>query len=213
MLETEGITKYRLEFISDVPPYWKDYPVLESWRRILFHLHLIGLDPNRYEGLAYGNVSQRLANGKFVISATQTGGRERLGPEHYCLVESADLATNLVVARGRYPPSSEALTHAAVYQASLGVRAVMHGHCPEIWRWGEQLALGHTPEAAAYGTPAMAQAVMDQVKNQPEQGIIVMRGHRDGVLAYASSPRRAAILIIETLVRVWSLTLGTQVKV
>lgn len=208
MIEVEGVIKYRLQFTLDVPPCWEDYPVLESWRRVLFHLRLTGLDPSRYEGLAYGNVSQRLPNGGFVISATQTGGIERLEPEHYCLVESADPAANLVIARGRYPPSSEALTHAAVYQASPMVKVVIHGHCPEIWRWGEQLALRHTREAAAYGTPAMAQAVMDPVRNQPERGMMVMRGHPDGVLSYAGLPRRAAFLMIVTLARVWSLDLG-----
>ncbi len=212
MIETEGVIKYRLQFTLDVPPCWGDYPILESWRRVLFHLRLTGLDPSRYEGLAYGNVSERLANGGFVISVTQTGGMECLEPEHYCFVESADPVANLVIARGRYPPSSEALTHAAVYQASPMVRAVIHGHCPEIWHWGEQLALRHTPKAAVYGTPAMAQAVMDQVRNQPEQGIIVMRGHPDGVLSYAGSPRRAALLMIETLARVWSVGLGAKIK-
>lgn len=212
MIETEGVIKYRLQFTLDAPPWWGDYPNLESWRRVLFHLRLIGLDPSRCGGLAYGNISQRLANGGFVISATQTGGMERLEPEHYCLVESADPAANLVIARGRYPPSSEALTHAAVYLASPRVRAVIHGHCHEIWQWGEQLALMHTPETAAYGTPAIAQAVMDQVRNQPERGIMVMRGHPDGVLSYAGSPRRAALLMIETLARVWSLDLGARIK-
>lgn len=212
MIETEGVIKYRLQFILDVPPRWKDYPILESWRRVLFHLRLTGMDPSCYVGLAYGNVSQRLSNGKFVISATQTGGMKHLEPEHYCLVERVDLATNLVIARGRYPPSSEALTHAAVYQASPKVRAVMHGHCPEIWRLCDRLALKHTSEAAGYGTLALAQAVGDQVRNQPRRGMIVMRGHPDGVLSYAESPRRAALLMIETLARAWSLDLGAQIK-
>ncbi|GAB6067494.1 hypothetical protein JCM13664_08120 [Methylothermus subterraneus] len=204
MVESEGAVKYRLQFILDEPPRWEDCPTLEAWRRILFHLRLIGLDPNRYQGLAYGNVSQRLAGDKFIISATQTGGLEHLGPEHYCLVEKADLAANRVVARGRYPPSSEALTHAAVYQAAPGVGAVVHGHCPEIWHLGERLGCKQTSAAASYGTPALAWAVLEQVRTQPEQGIIVMRGHLDGVLAYAGSPRGAAILLIEALARAWS---------
>jgi hypothetical protein len=204
MLKTEGIIKYRLQFILDAPPAWKGYSILESWRQVLFQLRLIGLDPNRYSGMAYGNVSQRLADGKFVISATQTGGRKHLGLEHYCLVESADPIANQVVARGCHPPSSEALTHAAVYQASPQAMAVVHGHCPEIWRLGERLGLKVT-RPADYGTPAMAEAVREQVRNRPAQGIIVMRGHLDGVLAYAKSSRQAALLMVETLARAWSL--------
>ncbi|MCX8049593.1 MAG: hypothetical protein N3A55_08025 [Methylohalobius sp.] len=75
---------------------------------------------------------------------------------------------------------------------------------------GTRLALDHTPEEAAYGTQAMAEAVMEQVRNRPEQGIIVMQGHRDGILAYAGSPRRAALLIIETLAKVWFLELSAK---
>ncbi len=203
MVKGEGIIKYRLQFVLDASPCWEGYPILESWRQVLFQLRLIGLDPSRYAGMAYGNVSQRLADGKFVISATQTGGIKRLGLEHYCLVESADPVSNQVIARGCHPPSSEALTHAAVYQASSQAMAVVHGHCPEIWRLRERLGLKAT-RPAAYGTPAMAKAVMEQVRNRPAQGIIVMRGHLDGVLAYAKSPRQAALLMVETLARAWS---------
>ncbi|MCX8049594.1 MAG: class II aldolase/adducin family protein [Methylohalobius sp.] len=119
MSKAEEVVKYKLQFVLDRPPYWEGYPSMESWRRVLFNLRLIGLDPSRYGGLAYGNVSQRLGGISFVISATQTGGMAQLEPRHYCLVEHAELAANFILARGRYPPSSEALTHAAVYQACL----------------------------------------------------------------------------------------------
>ncbi|WP_022948797.1 class II aldolase/adducin family protein [Methylohalobius crimeensis] len=210
MLHEEGVVKYRLRFTLSAPPQWDDYPDLESWRCLLFHLGLIGQDPKRYQGLAYGNVSQRLAGDRFVISATQTGGKAHLSSEHYCLVESADPTVNQVVAKGCQPPSSEALTHASVYRASVAVRAVMHGHSPEIWRYSDRLALRATPATAEYGTPAMAEAVREQVRKQPEHGIIVMKGHPDGVIAYADTPRRAALSLIETLAKAWSLALGAR---
>jgi len=38
-------------------------------------------------------------------------------------------------------PSSEALTHAAVYAASQTVKSVVHVHSPIIWRHYQALAL------------------------------------------------------------------------
>lgn len=203
-MSTEGVIKYQLHFIRAEPPSGWGYPHLESWRRILFRLQMIGRDPHRYGGLGYGNASQRTTAG-FVISATQTGELECLQPEHYCLIEKADLEANKVAARGVYPPSSEALTHAAVYQGSPLAQAVFHGHCPEIWRRGRELKLDRTPEGVAYGTPAMATAVMDLVKIHPESGIILMAGHPDGVVAYGGSPLQAGRMLVETLAQVWTL--------
>ncbi len=199
----EGVIRYQLRFRRSTPPTWEGYPTLNAWRRILFRLRLIGQDAGRYGGLGFGNVSERVAGG-FVISATQTGGFETLRPEHYCLVQQADPDANLIVASGVEPPSSEALTHAAVYQASSRVRVVLHGHCPEIWRQRDRLARAHTPATVEYGTPAMAKAVARWVKEQPNSDIIVMEGHPDGILAYGRSADEAGKLVVETLARAWS---------
>ncbi len=204
---SEGVCRYRLDFDRQAPPRWPDYPRLEAWRRILHRLGLIGRDPKRYGGLAFGNVSQRVAGG-FVISATQTGGQARLGPEGYCLVTAAEIDANRVAARGVRPPSSEALTHAAVYQASPRVQAVFHGHSPEIWHRWEALELGVTPPAAGYGTPALARAVMAQVRRRPEVGVVVMGGHEDGILAYGLSLAQAGTLLTCALSRALTLEIG-----
>ena len=173
----------------------------------MFHLGFIGQHPKRYGGLSYGNISQRLGAG-FVISATQTGGMETLQPRHYCLVEQAEIETNRVIARGIYPPSSEALSHAAIYQASAKAHVVVHGHCPDIWRQSVRLGLPETPPDAGYGTPALALAVKRLVKGLPAAGVIVMRGHQDGVLAYGATPEQAGQLLVDTLARAWTLTIA-----
>ncbi|BCX82304.1 L-ribulose-5-phosphate 4-epimerase [Methylomarinovum caldicuralii] len=205
----EGVIRYRLDFSRGRALRWPDYPRLESWRRILRRLGMIGRAPARYGGLAFGNVSQRVPGG-FVISATQTGGRERLAPEDYCLVTAAEIEANRIVACGVHPPSSEALTHAAVYRAAPQVTAVFHGHSPEIWRCGEALGLGLTPPTAGYGTPALARAVMAQVRRRPQAGVIVMAGHEDGILAYGISLSRAGTLLTTVLARALTLEIGGE---
>ncbi len=208
-MEREGVVKYRLDFRSGPAPRWAGYPRLESWRRVLFYLRLVGKDPGRYGGLSYGNLSQRFGSG-FVISATQTGGMALLAPDHYCLVERADIEANRVVARGVHPPSSEALTHGAVYQAAPRAQVVMHGHCPDIWRHAERLGLPKTPPGAAYGTPALATAVRRLVETLPVAAVLVMAGHPDGVLAYGASPEQAGRLLVTTLARAWALNLVNE---
>lgn len=199
----EGVIRYELRFERSQPPCWSGYPDLNAWRRILFRLRLIGQDDRRYGGLGFGNLSERVAGG-FVISATQTGGREDLSPEQYSLVHEADLEANRIVASGVEPPSSEALTHAAVYQASSRVQVVLHGHSPEIWSQADRLGLASTPADLDYGTPMMAKAVAKLVKKRPDGDIIVMKGHRDGVLAYGPSVEWAGSLVVETLVKAWA---------
>ncbi len=200
----EGVIKYRLRFERRRVSAWPGYPCLNAWRRVLFRLQLIGQDRFRYQGLGFGNVSERVAQG-FMISATQTGGVENLRPDQYCLVHRADLGANLVVASGGAPPSSEALTHAAVYEASSRVRVVLHGHSPDIWEQADRLGLAATSSEIDYGTPAMAEAVVCLVKKHPEDDIIVMKGHRDGFLAYGESVQGAGRLVVETLARAWAL--------
>ncbi len=204
--DREGVVKYHLDFRPGPAPRWPGYPGLEAWRRVLFRLRLIGKEPGRYGGVSYGNLSQRFGSG-FVISATQTGERALLAPAHYCLVERVDIEANRVVARGVHPPSSEVLTHGAVYQAASRVQVVMHGHCPDIWRHAGRLGLPKTPPGAAYGTPALAAAVRRLVETLPVAAVLVTAGHPDGVLAYGPSPEQAGRLLVTTLVRAWTLNL------
>ena len=85
MKQQEGVIKYKLKH--------KQKPINETislceinpWRTIIFRLGLIGQDPERYENLGFGNISQRLnANSsQFIISGTQTGHIEHLSPEYY----------------------------------------------------------------------------------------------------------------------------------
>ncbi len=201
-MTSEGVIKFDLEYTPSPPSEWQGFPHLEAWRTIFFRLGLIGKDPNSYQGLSYGNISQRVGRKRFIISGTQTGGNASLGREHYCVIEQVALETSRVWAKGPIPPSSETLTHAAVYQASYQVNAVIHGHCPEIWQAADMMDYPQTPCSIEYGTPAMAKAVAALVKRRPFSGIIVMKGHRDGILSYANNIDNAGQLLVKTLAEV-----------
>ena len=203
MGEREGVIKYRLnhqqaEFSADI---WINE--LNAWRTVLFRLNLIGRIPEKYGGLSFGNISRRLVPGKeqFVISGTQTGHLAKLALQHYALVQTASPQDNSIQSRGLCQPSSEALTHAGVYQQDPAIQAVIHVHSPELWHNTQRLQLPHTAAEIPYGTPEMAEAVTKlftsgQLDSLP---MFSMLGHEDGIVVFGSSLNAAATLLITQL--------------
>ena len=153
----EGVIKFDLAF-DHQPLVDIDISQLRAWRNILKQLGLLGQDPDRYGGFGFGNISARSAGG-FVISGSQTGNLPDCGLEGYAEVTAWSLPDNRIVARGAVKPSSESLTHAAVYDVSPEARFVYHVHSPAIWRRASHLGIPVTDAGVAYGTPAMAQQV------------------------------------------------------
>lgn len=196
--EKEGVVKYRLDFALAAPPERSVIADLDAWRSVLFRLGLTGHDPERYGGLAYGNVSRRLAGRQFLVSGTQTGGIPRLSAAHYCRVVNFDAEANFLAAEGPIRPSSEALTHAAVYQASDAAHCVLHVHAPELWQNAEPLGIPMTDPRIAYGTPGMAAAVKILLGDSLGR-IIAMGGHQDGMIAIGDTVEAAALALIRML--------------
>lgn len=201
----EGVTQYQLDFVTDHYIDCAQFAELNHWRSYFHRLGLIGQDPKRYGGFGYGNVSHRAEDAGFVISGTQTGHLPLLCREHYVLVEDCSLERNFVRARGPLPPSSEALTHAALYQTSDIVQSVFHVHSPLLWERAGKLGFMLAPEQVPYGTPAMAEAVRELVLSRLEQdksgeGVIAMLGHRDGIIAYGGDVESVGTLLMQAVV-------------
>lgn len=210
MNEREGVIKFDLQYRRSPPLARAALAELDAWRTILHRLGLIGRDPARYGGAGYGNVSMRLppfdapaGARRFAISGTQTGELAALGPEHYAIVAAWVAGENRVVAEGPVPPSSESLTHGMLYDLDAAVRFVFHVHAPGIWRAAGALALPATDPAAAYGTPAMAEAVRELHARGALAlpGLFVMGGHEDGVVAFAERADEAGALLVRTVAR------------
>lgn len=160
-----------------------EYRQLEKARSELYALGLIGIYP---DGIGFGNISMRSQDDKsFIVSGSATGVLSKLTPEDYALVTGYNIAQNTIFCTGLIQASSESLTHAAIYQAVPHTGAVVHVHCLRLW---EKL-MGQYPTTAAdieYGTPEMARAVgmlACQIKDDEEK-IIVMGGHREGILSF-----------------------------
>lgn len=220
MEEKEGVIKYRLVHTDNnrVPPQ-STYLELESWRQILFQLKFLGQDPDRYGGLGYGNISIRNPEGEIWVSGSQTSGHDILQPNQYAYIQSATIETNELISEGNIKPSSEAMSHMALYQASASIQAIVHIHEPTLWRYGQEyLGLPETDEGIAYGTPEMAKALQSIAVSQncvtgvpvsgvPVSGVIVMKGHKDGVIAYGDTLKNASLLLISLYQKVMKVSL------
>ena len=205
MHKLEGVTKYHLIHTHKLLGDTTSVAELNAWRSLLHRLGVIGQNPERYNGLGFGNISARIGTDAdaFIISATQTGHLAQLRPEHYGIVERIDFNRNTVWSIGPGKPSSEALTHACVYRHAPLAQAVIHAHCPEIWRNTADLDLPHTAATIAYGTLAMVNAVetLFSSRRLASDGIFSMLGHEDGIVAFGRTIKQAAHLLIDHLTR------------
>ena len=203
MKEIEGVIKYRLNHKNMAINKDISLSEINAWRTIFFKLDLIGQIRERYDGYGFGNISQRInlpntENVQFVISGTQTGNLESLSRHHYCTVVEANPAKNSLKSTGKIKPSSEALTHATVYQQDESIKSVIHIHCPEIWKNSDILKLPCSCAEVKYGTPEMAEEVKRLFHDTPlhRTDVFSMLGHEDGIIAYSDSMEKAANLLI-----------------
>ncbi len=184
----EGVIKFGLNH-TYTPPLPKElWEEIGPVRAELFSLGLIG----EKDGVGYGNISRRVEGGGFVITATQTGGLDSLGENHYALVKSYDEDSFVIRSAGPAKPSSEAFTHAAVYALSHKIEWVIHIHSLPIWEM--MLRSGFLKsEKVPYGTKEMAMEVrrIYEEKDPLKEPQFVMSGHEEGVMIFGRSAKDA----------------------
>jgi L-ribulose-5-phosphate 4-epimerase len=168
---------------------------LEFARTKLYDFGLIGMYP---DGIGYGNISVKLADGKgFIITGSATGQYDRLDPKHYALVNAYDFIRNSISCTGLTKASAESLSHAAVYESLPDAGAVVHIHNLELWERYLNL-IPTTSAEIEYGTPEMAMAIIQLITEMKEDGkVIVMGGHQEGILAFGSSLEEATSEILK----------------
>jgi hypothetical protein len=183
---------------------------LNGWRSLLRRLGVIGREVGRYGGVGFGNVSVRCppwqggqGERAFGISGTQTGHLAWLAASDVCVVSRWDAAQNRVWSEGEALPSSESMSHGTLYDADEALRCVLHVHCPILWRAGPALGLAVSDPRVGYGTPAMAAEVRRLWAHTaaPAQGLILMGGHEDGVLAFGQTVDEAGARLMGAMAR------------
>ena len=191
----KGYVQFRCEWERAAPPAGPLVAELVECRNRLRGLGLIGVYP---DGIGFGNVSGRLGGG-FIISGTATGHLPLAGPEHFTDVVSSDDAANALGCRGPVAASSESLSHAAVYAVERAAGVVIHVHHLGLWEQLRDTIPTTDPQAEA-GTPAMADAIAAVLRTGVPEGVFVMGGHREGLMAFGHTTTEAC----ERLLVVWN---------
>lgn len=183
---------------------------LAGWRQVMQLCGLVGQDPTRYGGAGFGNLSARvgppasgLGRRAMLVSGTQTGGLPRVTLADFCVVERYDVRANHVTSHGLVRPSSESMTHGAIYDLGPHIRAVLHAHAPTIWRRAAALAIPTTRPEVPYGTQAMAHEMERLRRETPllERQILSMAGHEDGIIAFGRTLDEAGRVLMTFLAR------------
>lgn len=189
----EGVIKFQCRWAAE--PHGLGVPAaLMYWRDKMHELGLIGV--YEADGIGYGNISMRLPEG-MMISGSQTGHLPQLAADHYTLVTDYSIQDNSLACRGKLKASAESLTHLAFYEADPSIMAVIHIHNLEMW----QQLMHQVPtssEAVPYGTPEMATEIkrLFSETDLPEKKLMVMGGHREGLIAFGREMEEAAGLIM-----------------
>jgi L-ribulose-5-phosphate 4-epimerase len=168
---------------------------LNAYRRRLLQLSLIGVDSN---GIGFGNLSIRDgATDNFYITGSATGGMPELTPADCVKVVAYDFERNWLRFKGSSIPSSESLTHAAIYKSDPKTGAVIHCHDSKLWA----ALLNQAPTSSKtidYGTPQLAYEIMQLFKQTDVRSrkILVMAGHAAGILTLGKDLEEAFTILM-----------------
>jgi hypothetical protein len=191
----EGVIKFECVWHPGNGPQPSEIAALDAWRCRFFEMGLVGVSA---DGVGYGNLSVRIGTTHtFWITGSGTGALPKLSPAHYTRVIDALAERNRVVCEGPVQASSESMTHAVLYATLLDTQVVIHVHSAPLWRSFVH-RLPTTADDIPYGTPAMCRAVAE-LGATAKNGVIVMGGHEDGLIAFGTAADEAGNRLLELM--------------
>jgi ribulose-5-phosphate 4-epimerase/fuculose-1-phosphate aldolase len=220
MAYDEGVIKF--ETLHTEAPLPEDARArgneIVAWRRVFIKLGLIGRDRMRYGGAGFGNLSARIppypgerGARRFVVTGSQTATCDETSIAPLSVVEAYDPKANWVRSHGPVKPSSESMTHGALYDLSPRIRWVFHGHVPILWENAADLGIACTAAGVAYGTPEMAgeMARLYRGTNLSESSIVAMLGHEDGIITFGHTAEEAGGVMTRYLAAAYARAIDT----
>ena len=181
--------------ISELAPF-AGVVELNGCRQKLLERRLIGVDSS---GISYGNISVRDGvTSNFHITGSGTGGIRELTLADCAKVVAYNFEKNWLRYEGSTIPSSESLTHAAIYETDAKAAAVIHCHDSTLWA----ALLNEAPttsNAVAYGTPEMAYETMRlfRVTDVQTRKILVTAGHQGGIVTFGRNLEEAFAVLMD----------------
>ena len=192
----DGVIKYHVVHTHAQAPSFSAYLQLEALRSRLFALGLIG---ETIDGIGYGNISQREGEYDFYITATQTGKQSSLTADEYVWIERYDFESFTVFSKGLNKPSSEALSHAMIYEVHPDIQAVIHIHSKPLWQM--MINTGALATTAEYGTAEMVHEIAELYQSHDpfKNNTFVMKGHEDGIIAFGKDIAQAEEVLYQMI--------------
>lgn len=183
----EGIRKYKIQHEMDNLSEKIDITEINIARQRMYNKNFIGVNA---EGLGFGNISIRLSMdiGLFLITGTQTGNKAVLTREDYSIITNYSFEEFFLESKGLTQPSSEALTHAAIYELFPNINAVIHIHNEKLWSYMIKKDYYCTSEVE-YGSREM----VDEVKRIYQDhsigsgSVFAMKGHPEGIISFGKN--------------------------
>jgi len=193
--------KFHAEHTLEIACTESEISELAKWRSELRREGLVGQDPERYGGFGFGNLSKKHIKNTHLITGSQTGHLDKLTPNEFAKIIGFDIAKNLVRSSGMSQPSSETMTHLAVYKNHPEAGYVFHVHCPEIWLARQELKIPTTDLSAMCGSVEMFYEVqlLLEDRNNYQKGILAMGGHIDGIIAWGQTADEVGFKLLSIL--------------
>lgn len=195
-MEQEGVIKYKMTWDQSGAIPDCDITSLIEFRNKCFDCNWIGYYTDYKVG--YGNISQRYEkHPQFYISGSQTGHIPVLESHQFSFINKYNIEQNSLECIGLLKASSESLTHAAIYELSSDINAVIHIHNKRLWEKHKHVLPTTNPDVA-YGTPEMASEVgrLYQSEEVNENNLLIMGGHEDGIIAWGKDFKTAFELLL-----------------
>ena len=124
------------------------------------------------------------------------GFNKELPESGFVQIFDCNFDQGIVFALGEREPSSESMLHFAIYKAHPEINAIFHGHNEKILANSDKLNLIQTAKEEPYGTIALAYAVLDTLKDN-KNNFIVMKNH--GFVSVAKTLDEAGETAIKVL--------------
>lgn len=195
----EGYRKFKAVFVKEKKIPDDIIKSLNRYRKQMYDRNLIGEITVDGKEIGFGNISERSKKG-FIVSGTNTGNFKNLKACQYSEIVRCDYEKNTVWYEGQKDPgpSSESMTHYAVYTSSKDVNAVIHVHNKKMWQNMKSI-VPSTGAFALFGTPELAKEVKRMFKESPvkEKKVFTLRGHTDGIISFGKDLKEAAGVMVK----------------
>lgn len=190
-MEKEGYVKFDCEWDKSKINSNKLRKIIK-WRKRLYKMGLVGAYKNE---VGFGNISIRDGKG-FIITGSKTGNLKDIDKRHFSKVTKFNIDKNKLYCKGEVIASSESLTHGAVYLSDKKSNAVIHVHDLKLWK---KLVdkIPTTNKKYEYGTLEIAKEVIRLMKRGLKNKVIVMGGHREGLLFFGKNIDEAGKVLLK----------------